>query len=194
MRQTAKATKLCVAIAYYVVFTLLIKVLPHENRSNSHSHIRVHLYHAVLPSRRRLLSSEEYVVERLLGFLKTVVQIVHSMPDETPEQIISYCSENVIQTSAVDSDGIIKGISFSPGRSVRQKLHKVLEILGGKYDHRLGKINSTREYYTQISVPINQRYHLVQLQQRHLLVQIRDVVPLVGRYRDLSIEKIVMHT
>ena len=73
---------------FYVVFALFVEVFLHEHGAHSHAHVGVHLCHAIFPSGRRLFPAEQNVIKLLLRFLKPIVQVVHSVPDESPEKII----------------------------------------------------------------------------------------------------------
>lgn len=84
----------------HVVLAVLIKILFNKHRANRHTHVRIDLGYAVFPSRRRLLSAEENIVKLLLHLLETIVQVIYSVPHESPQEIIRHCSAKVTNRSS----------------------------------------------------------------------------------------------
>lgn len=76
--------KLWIAGNTHIVFAVFIKILFNKHRANRHTHVRIDLGYAIFPSRRRLLSTEKNVVKFLLYLLETIVQIIYSVPHESP--------------------------------------------------------------------------------------------------------------
>lgn len=68
----------------YIVFAFFVEIFFHEHGAHSHAHVRVHLCHTIFPSGRCLFPSKQNIIKFLLSFLKSIVQIVYSVPDEPP--------------------------------------------------------------------------------------------------------------
>lgn len=73
---------------YYVVHALLVEIVSNKQRTHCHTHYAVYVRHAVLPTLSLLSFPVQKGVQVLLEILKTLIEIVQTVPDKAPHQIV----------------------------------------------------------------------------------------------------------
>lgn len=74
--------------ATHIILAVFAKVIFHKKRSNGHSHVAIDVRDAVFPSLWLLLPSVEDGIELLFQVLKTLIQIIQTVSDESPEKVV----------------------------------------------------------------------------------------------------------
>ena len=75
-----------------MIFAIVPEKVFDEEGTDGHAHVAVDVGDAVPPARRLLLLTVEHRVESLLQLLVVSVQIVQTVPHETPQQIVVHSS------------------------------------------------------------------------------------------------------
>lgn len=77
----------------YVIFAFVAEKARDKERTDGHAHVAVDVRNAVPPALRLLFLAVERRIEALFQLLIILVQVIQSVPDESPHQIVVHRPE-----------------------------------------------------------------------------------------------------